>query len=81
METAMEWLVIIISVMLGLFLTLSIILILKIIPIVNNLKDLTDKADSIANSIESAAQNAKKVAPLATIFKMFYQAKNSNKGD
>ena len=75
----MEWLVIIISVMLGLFLTLGIILLIKIIPVINNLKDISDRAENIATSIESAAQNAKKVAPLATIFKMFYQAKNNSK--
>lgn len=77
----MEWLVIIISVMLGLFLTLSIILIIKIIPVINHLKNISEKADNIASSVEATAQNVKKVAPIATILKMFYQSKNSKKGE
>lgn len=76
----MEWLVIIISATLGVFLVLSIILIIKLIPVINNLRRITDRANNIAESVEATAENVKNLAPLAALVKILSQFKNPKKG-
>lgn len=81
MDTAEQWLLIINSVMLAIFLVLSIILLIKALQVIGDIKRLSKKADDVATNVQNAANNFQKFAPLAGIASMFYQAKKrSQKG-
>lgn len=86
-----ESLVILLSVMLGLFLLLGIILLIKIIQIANQVKRITDYAEQAADKAEHIASFFEKTAaPVAimklianiseTVSKATEKAKNKRKG-
>lgn len=81
MQNAAEWLVIINSVVLALFLVLSIVLIIKLLSVIGDIKKLTKKADNVASSLESAAGNFNKFSPIGSLFGAFYKARKNTKGE
>ena len=87
-----ESLVIILSVMLGLFLLLAIILLVKIIQIVNQVKRITDHAEEAVDKAEQIASFFEKTATPVALMKLVAnisdyvskatgKVKNKRKGD
>lgn len=85
MSLATEILVIIISIFLGFFLLLGIILIVYLIKLTRNIRNLTMSASRTASTIEAAVSGISKVtSPLFVaemIGKYFKKFKNKEKGD
>ena len=79
MDTAEQWLLIINSVMLAIFLALGIAVLIKALQIIGDLKKLTKKADDVANSLQNTANSFQKYAPFAGLANIFYQARNKAK--
>jgi len=68
MNTASEILVIIVSVALAIFLTVLVVALLYTIKIMKQIKQITEHAENVAGSMESAAEAFKKTAtPLAVL--------------
>ena len=66
MENAQTILVIVLASFLALFLLLGIVLTVKLIQVVNRLKEVAEKARDVADNVEAAAEMIKKTAgPLA----------------
>lgn len=66
METTFDFLVVILSAALAIFLFLAIIAVIKCIQVLNKLKRITDKAESLADKAESVSEMfTKAAAPLA----------------
>ena len=72
MNDAVEILVIFISVTLGIFLFLAIIVAVKIIQILNHLKTISEKAEQIADSAESIGEFFKHGAQSMSIVKLLH---------
>lgn len=66
-----ESLVIILSVMLGLFLLLGIILLVKIIQVVNQIKNITEHAQQAVDKAEHIASFFEKTATPVAVMKLF----------
>ncbi len=67
MDTAEKVLVIFLSGALALFLTISIILIIKIIQIIGKVREITEKVDTIADKAESISDFIEKTATPAAL--------------
>lgn len=59
---AFEILVIILSIALGIFLTLGIVLLILVIKITRHIKNIVEKAESVVDDVESVSQFFKKSA-------------------
>ncbi len=70
MDTAAEALLIIVSSVLAIFLTVSIIALIYIIKLVNQLRHVATKAENVADSVESAANSFERAATPLTVLKV-----------
>ncbi len=70
MDTASQILLIIVSVTLTIFLIVGIIVTIKLVQILNHLKQITEKAEKIADSAESVGEFFQKTAGPAAIAKL-----------
>jgi hypothetical protein len=70
MNTASEVLLIIVSSVLSLFLLAGIVALVKIIQVLNHIKRITEKAESIADKAEAVSEFFEKTAGPAAIMKL-----------
>lgn len=85
MDTASEVLLIIVSSVLSVFLIVLIITLGYFISILKQVKRITERAENMADTMESAAENIKNASSRVAVFKMIAKlvetaAKNGKKG-
>lgn len=80
MDTASQVLLIIVSATLALFLTVSIVLMIKVLQILNHVRRITETAEKIADNAEAASEFFQKTAGPAAIAKLVANIVNSVKG-